>query len=97
MAESNQIHPRMLPAYLFNNKGASNLGVSNLTTTSRLEMMERETVLEALARNDWVQQRAAREIGLTLRQMGYRVKKFKLDKIIRENKLNNNQYKNLSH
>ena len=58
--------------------------------------MEREAVLEALARNNWVQQRAAREIGLTLRQMGYRVKKFKLDKIIRENKQRNGQFKNLS-
>ena len=53
---------------------------------NRLEMMERETLLEALARNNWIQQKAAREIGLTLRQMGYRVKKFKLDKIIREKK-----------
>ena len=59
-------------------------------------MMERETVLEALARNDWVQQKAAREIGLTLRQMGYRVKKFKLDKIIRENKQRDASYKQLS-
>ena len=96
MAESNQIQPRMLPAYLFNSKATPSFEAPNTTTTSRLEMMERETVLEALARNDWVQQKAAREIGLTLRQMGYRVKKFKLDKIIRENKLNNSQYKNLS-
>ena len=96
MAESNQIQPRMLPAYLFSSKAAPSFEAPNTTTTSRLEMMERETVLEALARNDWVQQKAAREIGLTLRQMGYRVKKFKLDKIIRENKLNNSQYKNLS-
>jgi Nif-specific regulatory protein len=58
--------------------------------------MERETLLKSLARNNWVQQRAAREIGLTLRQMGYRVKKFKLEKIIRENKQRNLQFKNLS-
>ena len=96
MAESNQIQTSMLPAYLFSKKGSSSYEAPNPTTTSRLEMMERETVLEALARNDWVQQKAAREIGLTLRQMGYRVKKFKLDKIIRENKFNSSQYKNLS-
>ena len=40
-------------------------------------------VLEALERNGWVQQKAAREIGLTLRQMGYRVKKFGLEETIR--------------
>jgi Nif-specific regulatory protein len=46
--------------------------------------MERDMVLDALERNNWVQQQAAREIGLTLRQMGYRVKKFNLDGAIRE-------------
>ena len=96
MAESNQIHASMLPPYLFANKSTSSFEASPTATTSRLEIMERETVLDALARNDWIQQKAAREIGLTLRQMGYRVKKFKLDKIIRENKLNNNQYKSIS-
>lgn len=89
MAEGNQIHANMLPPYLFTNKSTSGYEAPPLATVSRLEIMERETVLEALARNDWIQQKAAREIGLTLRQMGYRVKKFKLDKIIRENKLNN--------
>jgi Nif-specific regulatory protein len=59
-------------------------------------MMERETVLEALARNGWVQQKAAREIGLTLRQMGYRVKKYKLDAIVKENKQRDAQFKRLS-
>jgi Nif-specific regulatory protein len=96
MAENNQIQANMLPVYLFNSKKTSTFDAPVSSTASRLEIMERETVLEALARNDWVQQKAAREIGLTLRQMGYRVKKFKLDEIIRQNKLNNNQYKNLS-
>jgi Nif-specific regulatory protein len=96
MAETNQIQANMLPAYLFNSKRAACCDVPSASTASRLEIMERETVLEALARNDWVQQKAAREIGLTLRQMGYRVKKFKLDKIIRENKQRNGQFKYLS-
>jgi Nif-specific regulatory protein len=96
MAESNQISASMLPAYLFSRKKTPLYEAPSTPTISRLEMMERETVLEALARNDWVQQRAARDIGLTLRQMGYRVKKFKLDKIIRENKQRDTSYKQLS-
>ena len=96
MAESNQISARMLPAYLFSRKKTTVYEVPSTPAISRLEMMERETVLEALARNDWVQQRAAREIGLTLRQMGYRVKKFKLEKIIRENKHRDTDIKQLS-
>ncbi len=50
------------------------------TTTVRksLEEIEREQVREALIRNGWVQARAARELGLTQRQIGYRMKKFNL-------------------
>jgi Nif-specific regulatory protein len=35
-------------------------------------------VESALIRNGWVQSRAARELGLTQRQLGYRMKKFDL-------------------
>lgn len=45
---------------------------------SRLEEMERREVMAALERNNWVQSHAARELGLTLRQIGYRIKKFGL-------------------
>jgi len=41
-----------------------------------LEEMERAEVEAALRRNGWVQTRAARELGLTQRQMGYRIKKY---------------------
>ena len=43
-----------------------------------LRDMEREQVESALIRNGWVQSRAARELGLTQRQMGYRIKKYAL-------------------
>ncbi len=43
-----------------------------------LRDLEREQVETALNRNGWVQSRAARELGLTQRQMGYRMKKFAL-------------------
>ena len=86
MAETTLIEPKTLPAYLFGPTSASRSFTSLPCEGSRLEMMEKETLLESLARNDWVQQKAAREIGLTLRQMGYRVKKFNLGRIIRENK-----------
>jgi Nif-specific regulatory protein len=45
---------------------------------SRLEEMERREVVAALERNNWVQSHAARELGLTLRQIGYRIKKYGL-------------------
>ena len=86
MAESSRIEAKSLPAYIFRNNHSAHYTNTHPPTTSQLEIMEREAVLKALSRNNWVQQKAAREIGLTLRQMGYRVKKFNLEGIIRENK-----------
>ncbi len=40
-----------------------------------LEEMEREALTEALSRHAWIRSRAARELGLTQRQIGYKIKK----------------------
>ena len=48
------------------------------TRPKSLKDLEREQVVDALARHGWVQARAARELGLTQRQIGYRMKKFNL-------------------
>ena len=45
-----------------------------------LKDLERQEIEAALRRNGWVQARAARELGLTQRQIGYRIKKFNLRK-----------------
>ncbi len=61
--------------------------VSNLARASKditnsefesLEEVELRRVMAALDRNNWVQTRAARELGITLRQLGYRIKKYGL-------------------
>ena len=46
--------------------------------TGSLREIECHEIEAALRRNGWVQARAARELGLTQRQMGYRIKKFRL-------------------
>ncbi|EGJ48877.1 sigma-54-dependent Fis family transcriptional regulator [Desulfocurvibacter africanus] len=51
---------------------------------SSLQEIERREVVSALERHNWVQSRAARELGITLRQMGYRIKKFDLENLLRE-------------
>lgn len=43
---------------------------------SALRDMERRQVVSALVRHGFVQARAARELGLTLRQIGYRIRKY---------------------
>ncbi|MEN8141835.1 MAG: nif-specific transcriptional activator NifA [Thermodesulfobacteriota bacterium] len=47
---------------------------------SSLEDLERQEIEAALRRNGWVQARAAKELGLTQRQIGYRIKKFNLQR-----------------
>jgi Nif-specific regulatory protein len=45
--------------------------------------IEKQEVLDALKRNNWIQSHAAKELGITLRQMGYRVKKFDLEEMVK--------------
>lgn len=47
---------------------------------AELRDMERQQVISALERHNWVQSRAARELGLTLRQIGYRIRKYGLSR-----------------
>lgn len=47
-------------------------------TPTALCDIERNEILAALSRNGWVQARAAKELGLTQRQIGYRIKKYNL-------------------
>jgi Nif-specific regulatory protein len=49
-----------------------------------LKDMEKREVLSALERNEWIQSRAARELGITLRQMGYRIKKYDLEELVHD-------------
>ncbi len=49
-------------------------------TTKSLQEIEKDEVEAALRRNGWVQVRAARELGLTQRQIGYRIKKYRLSR-----------------
>ncbi len=60
--------------------------VEAATTPTPLWEVERREVIGALERSGWIQSRAARELGLTLRQLGYRVKKFGLEELIKENR-----------
>ncbi|BCS88005.1 sigma 54-interacting transcriptional regulator [Pseudodesulfovibrio sediminis] len=49
-----------------------------------LKEFERNEVMSALERSGWVQYKAAEALGLSARQMGYRVKKYGLESMIAE-------------
>ncbi len=59
---------------------SENLDQSPHSRYSSLENLERQEIEASLRRNGWVQARAARELGLTQRQIGYRIKKFHLSR-----------------
>ena len=48
--------------------------------------MERKEVLAALEQNGWNQTRTAKEHGVTLRQIGYRIRKFGFEKMVEKHK-----------
>ena len=52
----------------------------NSSPGTSLKALERSEIEAALKRNGWVQIRAAREFGLTQRQIGYRIKKYGLNR-----------------
>ena len=43
-----------------------------------LEELEKEAIIEALENNDFNQSSAAVELGITLRQIGYKIKKYEI-------------------
>jgi Nif-specific regulatory protein len=82
MADNDEIDAGVLPAFLREREKEQN----SEQAFSRIEEIERKEVIAALERNAWNMTRSARELGVTLRQIGYRVKKFGLDEIMEERK-----------
>ncbi|HAS88404.1 MAG TPA: sigma-54-dependent Fis family transcriptional regulator [Desulfovibrio sp.] len=52
--------------------------------STSLKEVERNEVVAALERNGWIQYKAAEALGLSARQMGYRVKRYGLESMIAE-------------
>lgn len=57
-----------------------------------LRETERKEVVAALKRNAWIQYKAARELNLTPRQMGYRVRKFNLEELIAKGRVESRRH-----
>ncbi len=54
-----------------------------------LMSLEKSVVIDALRRSGGIQHKAARELGITPRQMGYRVKKFGLESLVAVQRVKN--------
>jgi Nif-specific regulatory protein len=82
MVEGAEIDLKDLPAYLSPTRIKAEPG--DQAFLSRLKEMEKREIMAALERNHWIQSQAAMDLGLTLRQIGYRVKQFGLERLIKE-------------
>jgi len=54
-----------------------------------LKSLEKSVIIDALRRSGGIQHKAARELGITPRQMGYRVKKFNLESLVAVQRVKN--------
>jgi len=80
MADQDVVTLKDLPCYMSKDMTK----VDHLTFSSAfdrelplsLKEIERQKIEEALKSNNWIQAKAARELGLTQRQIGYRIKKY---------------------
>jgi len=52
---------------------------NKILTKNDLIDMERETILDALKESGWTQAKAAKKLGITTRQIGYKIKKFNIE------------------
>ncbi|MEW6488520.1 MAG: sigma 54-interacting transcriptional regulator [Thermodesulfobacteriota bacterium] len=82
VAEGPRIEARELAPYLAGLDGLDGAGEASPGPAGgdrpSLREVERRELLSALERNRWNQTQAARELGITLRQIGYKVRKFGL-------------------
>lgn len=53
----------------------------------QLEDMEKEAILSSLKKCNWVMAKAARQLGITERMIGYKVKKYNIQKDNIQNEL----------
>ncbi|MDR3556010.1 MAG: sigma 54-interacting transcriptional regulator [Syntrophobacteraceae bacterium] len=84
MAEGTEIKAGDTPTVLEQSCAREYAQPESQINLSRLDEMELKEISAALERNMWIQRRAARDLGLTFRQMNYRIKKFGLGSVIRE-------------
>ena len=55
------------------------IDANKILTKNDLIDMEIDTILEALKESGWVQAKAAKKLGITTRQIGYKIKKYNIE------------------
>jgi len=89
MSDGDRVDAAFLKPYLSQNSVSQSLlqaeraeQLGRASGIGSLKALERSEVLAALKRNGWVQYKAAEDLGITPRQIGYRIKKYGLAQVI---------------
>ena len=85
LVEGAEIGLKDLPPHLF--PAGAKTEINGSESLSRLKELEKREILAALARHRGIQSQAAMELGLTLRQIGYRVKRYGLERLIKKRRV----------
>jgi Nif-specific regulatory protein len=85
LTENGLIQPSLITPYLVQKPCSDDCKPtykSDPAGPSSLKELEKCEIITALRRNGWIQSRAARDLGLTQRQMGYKISKLRLDALV---------------
>ncbi len=92
MADTDKVDSEMLEGFLHKPRQKPKPAAEAILAPSygnrSLSDVERQEIVAALERNGWIQYKAAKDLGLTPRQMGYRVHKFALEPLIAQGRAN---------
>lgn len=79
MAKGNHITPNDLLYHLSIDAGSKKSGSSaTVTLTGKIKDIEKDQIMAALKKTGWIRARAAKLLGITPRQIGYKIKKYNI-------------------
>ena len=79
LADADVIEPADLPLHLLVHDLPENGGGLGVSLEDEVEALERRRIVASLRRHAFVQAKAARELGVTPRQLGYKIRKYDLE------------------
>ena len=79
LAEDDEIGARDLPMHILMHDAPDIGSAGGLTLDEEVEALERRRIIAALRTNAHVQAKAARQLGITARQLGYKMRKYDIE------------------
>ena len=77
MSDSEKVTASALPVNLSIRR--TKVSINSESLTANVEEIEKENIVNALEKTGWIQAKAARLLGITPRQIGYKIKKYGIE------------------